>query len=199
MTSNDTITELQYQLGQAKSRYHISTQIQNVLDNTFMGIGMGVANSAASYGIYKAADMLEKITGGIQLPAIGIMGNFIDLNMSLESLVKTGVVGFSALGSLVGAVGNIFSGPLNLNKWGLSANKGEGFRGFTSGNAVQQTTSSASYVSNSNATGTKQSLVDQQKAESSTVNGEEEQENPFSKKATDSGGADYWTNILLAI
>ena len=54
MTSNDTITELQWQLGQADKRYHLSTKIQNLLDNTFMGIGMGVANNAATYGLYKA-------------------------------------------------------------------------------------------------------------------------------------------------
>lgn len=200
MTSNDTITELQWQLGQADKRYHLSTKIQNLLDNTFMGIGMGVANNAATYGLYKAASMLEDITGGINLPLVSVMGNSFDLKMSLESLIKTGVVGFSAIGQLVSSIGNIFSGSaLDINKWDVNTNKGKGFRGFTNGNAVSQTTSQATYVSNSNATGTKQALVDQQKAEASTVSGNDEQENPFSKKATDKGGADYWTNILLAI
>lgn len=200
MTSNDTITELQWQLGQADKRYHLSTKIQNLLDNTFMGIGMGVANNAATYGLYKAASMLEAITGGINLPVISFMGNSFDPKMSLESLIKTGVVGFSAIGQLVSSIGNIFSGSaLDINKWDVNTNKGKGFRGFTNGNAVSQTTSQATYVSNSNATGTKQALVDQQKAEASTVSGEEDKDNPFSKKATDEGGADYWTNILLAI
>lgn len=200
MTSNDTITELQWQLGQADKRYHLSTKIQNLLDNTFMGIGMGVANNAATYGLYKAASMLEDITGGINLPLVSVMGNSFDLKMSLESLIKTGVVGFSAIGQLVSSIGNIFSGSaLDINKWDVNTNKGKGFRGFTNGNAVSQTTSQATYVSNSNATGTKQALVDQQKAEASTVSGEEDKDNPFSKKATDKGGADYWTNILLAI
>ena len=200
MTSSDTITELQWQLGQADKRYHLSTKIQNLLDNTFMGIGMGVANNPATYGLYKAASMLEAITGGINLPLVSIMGNSFDLKMSLESLIKTGVVGFSAIGQLVSSIGNIFSGSaLDINKWDVNTNKGKGFRGFTNGNAVSQTTSQATYVSNSNATGTKQALVDQQKAEASTVSGEEDKDNPFSKKATDKGGADYWTNILLAI
>lgn len=200
MTSSDTITELNWQLGQADKRYHLSTKIQNLLDNTFMGIGMGVANNAATYGLYKAASMLEAITGGINLPVISIMGNSFDPKMSLEGLIKTGVVGFSAIGQLVSSIGNIFSGSaLDINKWDVNTNKGKGFRGFTNGNAVSQTTSQATYVSNSNATGTKQALVDQQKAEASTVSGNDEQENPFSKKATDEGGADYWTNILLAI
>lgn len=200
MTSNDTISELNWQLSQADKRYHLSTKIQNLLDNTFMGIGMGVANNAATYGLYKAASMLESITGGINLPLISIMGNSFDPKMSLESLIKTGVVGFSAIGQLVSSIGNIFSGSaLDINKWDVNTNKGKGFRGFTNGNAVSQTTSQATYVSNSNATGTKQALVDQQKAEASTVSGEEDKDNPFSKKATDEGGADYWTNILLAI
>ena len=200
MTSNDTITELQWQLGQADKRYHLSTKIQNLLDNTFMGIGMGVANNAATYGLYKAASMLEDITGGINLPVISFMGNSFDPKMSLEGLIKTGVVGFSAIGQLVSSIGNIFSGSaLDINKWDVNTNKGKGFRGFTNGNAVSQTTSQATYVSNSNATGTKQALVDQQKAEASTVSGNDEQENPFSKKAENGQEADYWTNILLAI
>ena len=200
MTSSDTITELNWQLGQADKRYHLSTKIQNLLDNTFMGIGMGVANNAATYGMYKAASMLEDITGGINLPLVSIMGNSFDLKMSLESLIKTGVVGFSAIGQLVSSIGNIFSGSaLDINKWDVNTNKGKGFRGFTNGNAVSQTTSQATYVSNSNATGTKQALVDQQKSEASTVSGEEEQDNPFSKKAENGQEADYWTNILLAI
>lgn len=200
MTSNDTITELQWQLGQADKRYHLSTKIQNLLDNTFMGIGMGVANNAATYGLYKAASMLEAITGGINLPVISFMGNSFDPKMSLEGLIKTGVVGFSAIGQLVSSIGNIFSGSaLDINKWDVNTNKGKGFRGFTNGNAVSQTTSQATYVSNSNATGTKQALVDQQKAEASTVSGNDEQENPFSKKAENGQEADYWTNILLVI
>lgn len=200
MTSSDTITELNWQLGQADKRYHLSTKIQNLLDNTFMGIGMGVANNAATYGMYKAASMLEDITGGINLPLVSIMGNSFDLKMSLESLIKTGVVGFSAIGQLVSSIGNIFSNSaLDINKWDVNTNKGKGFRGFTNGNAVSQTTSQATYVSNSNATGTKQALVDQQKSEASTVSGEEEQDNPFSKKAENGQEADYWTNILLAI
>lgn len=200
MTSSDTISELNWQLGQADKRYHLSTKIQNLLDNTFMGIGMGVANNAATYGIYKAASMLEDITGGINLPLVSVMGNSFDLKMSLESLIKTGVVGFSAIGQLVSSIGNIFSNSaLDINKWDVNTNKGKGFRGFTNGNAVSQTTSQATYVSNSNATGTKQALVDQQKSEASTVSGEEEQDNPFSKKAENGQEADYWTNILLAI
>lgn len=200
MTSNDTITELQWQLGQADKRYHLSTKIQNLLDNTFMGIGMGVANNAATYGLYKAASMLEAITGGINLPVISFMGNSFDPKMSLEGLIKTGVVGFSAIGQLVSSIGNIFSGSaLDINKWDVNTNKGKGFRGFTNGNAVSQTTSQATYVSNSNATGTKQALVDQQRAEASTVSGEEDKDNPFSKKAENGQEADYWTNILLVI
>lgn len=200
MTSSDTISELNWQLGQADKRYHLSTKIQNLLDNTFMGIGMGVANNAATYGMYKAASMLEDITGGINLPLVSVMGNSFDLKMSLESLIKTGVVGFSAIGQLVSSIGNIFSNSaLDINKWDVNTNKGKGFRGFTNGNAVSQTTSQATYVSNSNATGTKQALVDQQKSEASTVSGEEEQDNPFSKKAENGQEADYWTNILLAI
>ena len=200
MTSNDTISELNWQLGQAGKRYHLSTKIQNLLDNTFMGIGMGVANNAATYGLYKAASMLEAITGGINLPVVSFMGNSFDPKMSLEGLIKTGVVGFSAIGQLVSSIGNIFSGSaLDINKWDVNTNKGKGFRGFTNGNAVSQTTSQATYVSNSNATGTKQALVDQQKAEASTVSGNDEQENPFSKKAENGQEADYWTNILLVI
>ncbi len=59
MTYSDTLNELNDQLSQVSGRMHLSEKIDNVLDNALAAIGVNLANNAASYGIYKAADMLE--------------------------------------------------------------------------------------------------------------------------------------------
>lgn len=172
MSYNDTLSELNYQLGQVSKRTHISTMIDNVIENTMMSVGIGVANNAVTYGLYKAADLLESITGGIELPFINAMGFGLDLNMSLESLVKSGILGFSALGSLVSAVGNIFTGGfLDPDKYVVNSGSGRGFTGYASKGNLVQTTSSTVSVSNTDSTGMSQSLYDQQTATGETVSG----------------------------
>ena len=183
MSYNDTLSELDYQLKQVAKRTHISTMVDNVIENTMMSVGIGVANNAATYGLYKAADLLEKITGGVQLPFVSVMGSGMDLNMTLESLVKTGILGFSSLGTLVGAIGNISKGGfLDPNKYVVQSGSGRGFTGYASKGELIQTTSSTTVVSNTSATGTSQSLYDQQAAAGKEVRGEEDDNSEMENK-----------------
>lgn len=175
MTYSDTLSELNSQLSKVASRTHISEMIDNVLNNTLMSIGIGVANNSALYGIYKAADMIESLTGGINLPFITAFGTGIDLNMSLEGLIKGGIIGFSAVSSLVSAIGSIFSGGmLNPDAYTVNSNKGSGFAGYNNAGKLQDTTSNVTTVSNKNSSGITSGLVEEQTAAGSEVSGSED-------------------------
>ena len=172
MTYTNTLDELQYQLNEVSKRTHVSEMINNIFDNTLAGIGMNVANNTGLYITYKAADMLEKLTGGINLPFISALGNGIDLNMSLEGLIKGGVLGISTIGQLFAAIGSLTAGGgINLDNWTVESNKGQGFAGYRNAGDLIETRSSVSYASNTNSTGMQQSLVDQQKQASKEVMG----------------------------
>ena len=172
LSYDGTLKEVESQLSKVASRTHVSELIQNVLDNTMASVGMGVANSDLLYSMYKAADMVEKITGGINLPAIGILGNFVDLNMSLEGLIKGGILGISTVASLVSAVGNIFNGKfLDPDQYKI-VTSGEGFTTWSKPGELIESTSASTTVSNTDSTGVSQSLAQQQKETGESVSGD---------------------------
>ena len=175
MTYENTLQELNSQLNQVASRTHISEMIDNVLTNIMTTTGMGIANNAGAYGVYKAADMLESITGGINLPFISAFGTGIDLNMSLEGLMKGGIIGISAIGSLISGLGNLFSGGfLDANRWSLP-NQKSGFVGYNNLSGVSTSTSTTATSGNTNSTGISQSLADTQKESGEEVNGQSDE------------------------
>lgn len=175
MSYNDTLTELTNQLNQVSDRIHISEKIDNVIDNTLMATGIGVASSAALYGIYKVADMVQSITGGIYIPTVSVFGTSITLPNAIEEYLKMGVVGISAIGTLSNAISNWMSGGgLSIDRWTSSWDKGS-FTGFTSMNQLTTITSSTGIVSNTNDTGMQQSVYDEQAGSAEEISGTEQQ------------------------
>lgn len=177
MTYQDTLSELNSQLGQVSSRMHLSEKIDNLFDNILASTGMSVANSQGMYSVWKSADMLENITGGINLPFISALGNGIDLNMSLEGLAKGTIVGIGAISSLLGGIGALNSSGgnlLNLDLWKSSETKEAGFTGYQSANQLTTKKSTTNYVSSGDNLGIQQSLSDAQKETGKSVNGTEE-------------------------
>lgn len=175
MTYQDTLTELNNQLSQVGSRMHLSEKINNVLENALAATGMGVANSALGYGTWKAFDMLEQITGGINLPFISAFGNGLDLNMTLEGIGKGTIVGISAAANMIGGIASALSngGFLNLDAWQTDADKSGGFTGYQSANKLTTKKSSTNYVASSSEMGIQQSLNDSQKDTGEEVQGTE--------------------------
>lgn len=177
MTYQDTLSELNYQLGQVSGRMHLSEKIDNLFDNILASTGMKIANSQGLYGTWKSADLLESITGGINLPFISALGNGIDLNMSLEGLAKGTVVGIGAISSLLGGLGALNSSGgnlLSLDLWKSSETKEAGFTGYQNANQLTTKKSTTNYVSSGDNLGIQQSLSDTQKETGKSVNGTEE-------------------------
>lgn len=182
LSYDGTLKEVESQLSKVTSRTHVSELIQNVLDNTMASIGMGVANNAVMYSMYKAADMVEKITGGISLPAIGVLGNFVDLNMTLEGLVKGGILGISTVTSLVSAVSNMFKGKfLDPDQYKI-VTSGEGFTTWSKPGELRESTSASTTVSNTDSTGVSQSLAQQQKETGESVSGDKNKDVDMEKE-----------------
>lgn len=177
MTYQDTLSELNYQLGQVSGRMHLSEKIDNLFDNILASTGMKIANSQGLYGTWKSADLLESITGGIHLPFISTLGNGIDLNMSLEGLAKGTIVGIGAISSLLGGLGALNSSGgnlLSLDLWKSSETKEAGFTGYQNANQLTTKKSTTNYVSSGDNLGIQQSLSDTQKETGKSVNGTEE-------------------------
>ena len=184
MTYSNTLEELNSQISQIGSRMHLSTMINNVIDNAMASVGISVLNNPAAYGVWKAADMLEQLTGGIKLPFITAFGTGMDLNMSLEGLIKGGVIGFGAISTLISgisAIGNAMNGGVlgtfdsagMNNLWNVGLNKGTGFSGYQNAGKLSTTASSTTYISSGNELGIQQSLSDEQRKAGETIQGED--------------------------
>lgn len=105
----DTIFELGNQLDAIQSRVSIAEQIQNVMANLKYGIGRGIAEDPFMAGMWSITDLIQGVTGGIAIPYISVLGTGIDLNTTVENLVKTGMIGVSTLGK----IGELFTGLEN--------------------------------------------------------------------------------------
>lgn len=175
MSYTDTLDELDTQLGQVSGRMHISEKVNNILDNVLAATGLGVANSHVGYATWKSFDMLESLTGGIELPFISAFGNGLGLNMSLEGLGKSLIVGISATTSMLEGLGNLFSGAgLNRNRWVTEPDKSGGFTGYQSAKTLKTTKSSTNYVSSGSNLGIQESLTDSQSEAGEEVMGTEQ-------------------------
>ena len=150
--------ELSDQLGKVGSRTHISEAINNLFENAQFSLASNIAGNAVTAAMWKVTDMIQGVTGGINIPAISVLGNMVDLETTVENLMKIGIVGVGSLGMIgdvvtgLGQFGSGLSGTLRaLNINANSAN----FSGKTVGAGLASrargltTSSTTSLVSNS--------------------------------------------------
>lgn len=141
------ISEVESQLAKVPSRMHLSERINTMFENMMTTTGMSIANNAVSYTTWIITDLIEKATGGINIPTISVMGNAVDLNATVTQLMKLGIIGANVLGN-IGTIVNGLSGRNNLSlyNWGAEdiLKRGQGFTGITIGST--QTTSETTYI-----------------------------------------------------
>jgi hypothetical protein len=188
-------TELRNQFNQLPSRMGISNILENLFSNLTYQTGMSIAGNPASYAMWKITDLIQGVTGGINIPFITALGSGVDLNTTAENLMKLGLVGVNMLGNIgniVRGVGSIGGGDVLLDKLkinpgnaqvktfgkGLNLNTGN-FR--TSGSGTSQTT----YIGQENADAYYKSTINSEKAKNEAALQKEiqnqEENNPTSK------------------
>lgn len=127
MSYSDSINELYSQMNELPSRISIAGRLQNVFDNVNYSIGTGIASNPATYALWQITSMIEDLTGGINLPTVGTLGNFVDLNTTVTNLMRSGIVGagtLGAIGSIISGVNSTFMPTSILTKLGISPDGG---------------------------------------------------------------------------
>jgi hypothetical protein len=114
LTYSGAIAETEKQLSTVSDRVLIGDKINNVFNNVFSSIGEGIANNAALYTTYKVADLVESF-GGINIPFISAFGTGVDLNASVDQLLKVGVMA----GGAIAKTSTILNGLSNMGKLSL--------------------------------------------------------------------------------
>ena len=124
---SQTIDELGGQLNSLASRMTIPQMLENVFENAQFSLGQGIAENPALYAIYKITSLIQEHTGGINIPFISAFGTGVDLNTTVENLVKLGVIGVSSLGMIgdvIGGLGSTLNPSSMLTKLGIGNTPG---------------------------------------------------------------------------
>lgn len=148
----DMYEETKNQLSTIGSRTHISNKIDNVINNSMFTMAEGVQNNTQQYAMWKIADVVQSVTGGIKLPQVHVLGNAVDLSaFTIEGLIKTGAFGIGAIGQLSTVLSSFKNaGRLDIDNWGQEKviTQGTGFVNSRAG-GIESGTSSSMVVSGS--------------------------------------------------
>lgn len=118
LTTTQMYSELYNQFDSLTDRLGQAKVLENLFSNFQYSTGMNIANNPALYAMWKVTDMIQGVTGGINIPTISVLGNSIDLNTTVENLMKLGIVGtstFSAIKDIIDGVGQTFNGSSILD------------------------------------------------------------------------------------
>lgn len=165
-------TSLRNQFNQLPSRMGIANILENLFSNLTYQTGMSIAANPVSFAMWKITDLIQGVTGGINIPFITALGTGIDLNTTVENLMKLGLVGVNMLGNIgniVNGVRSIGSGEILLDKLQISAGSSD-FKTFgpglnlgaarTSGSGTSQIT----YIGQEDSDSYYESTIAQQKS-----------------------------------
>lgn len=190
MNYTDSISELYYQMGQLDSRISVAGKLQNLYDNVNYSIGTNIASSPATYALWQITSAIEDLTGGINLPTVGVMGNYVDLNTTVTNLMRAGIVGASTLGNIGTIIDGISNSASNfispgsiLSRLGVSGNKAKSVKrggGLNRRKNLLNQLSTSNYMGNSSgddyynqtitsANDQKQKTIEQQKREATDI------------------------------
>lgn len=166
------VNELYNQMKQLPGRLSIGEMTGNLIDNVKYTLAQGIANNPVTYALWEMTDMIEGLSGGLQLPAIGVLGNFFQLNTSLTNLARLGIAGAGLLGNvgtIINGIGNTFNPSGMLTQLGIttSAASKTATRGGGLGRkqALKNQVSSSTTVGNSSGEDYEASLTAQANAE----------------------------------
>ena len=143
MNYASSVAELMYQMQMMPTRMSSAVMLDNLWNNLMWSMSSSVASNPILYSMWKVTDMIQQQTGGINIPTIGgwAMGNGtqIDLETSVENLIKLGIVGIGSLGMIGDLVSGLSSSAIPasmLFKMGFSQSIGNlqslGGRGLNS-------------------------------------------------------------------
>ena len=141
MSYSGMYDELSYQLDQISGRLTMAQMFDTVFDNLEFNLGEEIASNPALAAVYKVTELIGENTGGINIPYISAFGSGIDLNTTVDNLVKLGVVGVSTFGLIGDAITGIqnsmnTSGLLNtlgISKGATTISRGTGLASGMSG------------------------------------------------------------------
>lgn len=178
MSRNDMYNELTGQMNSISSRMGIANILENMFSNYTYQTGMNIAANPVTYAIWKITDLIQSVTGGINIPFVSTLGNAIGLETTVENLMKLKIIGASTLsqiGNIVNGLRSIPNGGILLEALNIKAGdtmlkRGSGISEYVGEGAAKRrassiTTSSSAYIGDENSSAYKQASLTAAKEE----------------------------------
>lgn len=129
--------EVMNQINLISSRVHASQFIDTMVENILSTMSVGIGSNGVMYGMWKALNIVDDLTGGIYIPGITAHGYGITSEINILNLAKIGMAGTGLLASLIGGLsqGAAPGGLADLSSWGYdtTTRRGAGRKAMTSG------------------------------------------------------------------
>lgn len=161
------INELTSSMSSMGSRMSVATMMDNVWSNLQYGLATNIADNPMLFALWKVTDMIQGLTGGINIPFITALGTGVDVNTTVENIMKGLVVGASTLGmmgDLINGIGNTFDPSKMLTKMQIGYEAGQTRRGsgldfIRAPKGVQRTVSASTYIGNTSGSDMQESTL----------------------------------------
>lgn len=160
MTYNQMNSELNSQMSQVVQRTSLSEMMSNLYNNALFGVAEDMVSNPATWAMTKMLDYMNAQQLDMAIPFVNAGGFGVDLNTSVQDIMKLGVglsQAFSLVGNILGGLGS--SGGLNLDAWGATetTRRGSGMS-FTTASTLGAT-SGSTFVSNNSSSDMKHSAL----------------------------------------
>ena len=116
---SQAIQETSNQLSEVSKRIHLSQIMDTALENAMATSAVGIGSTGLGYGTWKILNIIEDLTGGIDIPSVMAAGFGLDLETTVTQLAKAGIAGLSLMTGLLTNLGGL--NPVNmpnLSSWG---------------------------------------------------------------------------------
>lgn len=90
-------------------RLSVGTLMDTYWKNLEYSLGQNMAANPAMYATWKVTNLIKDYTGGINIPFVTALGNGVDVNTTVDNLMRLGLVGVSSFGM----IGDLISGISN--------------------------------------------------------------------------------------
>ena len=111
-------------MGSYITRANVGSMLDTLMDNFKYVTASSIAENPALYTIYSIGNLLEEVTGsGIQLPAVSVMGNMVDLETSVADLLRVGAMSGTILQGTAALMTGLAGSLTPLTTYGMISSR----------------------------------------------------------------------------
>ena len=121
--ANTANTQLWSMMGTYMSRVNMGTMLDTLWDNFNYVTAASIAENPVLYSIYNVGNLLDEVAGGIQLPAVSVIGNMVDLETSVADLLRVGAMSGTILQGTAALLTGLAGSVTPLTTYGMMSSR----------------------------------------------------------------------------